>query len=184
MVIISGYRLEYNQKNDIFVNSEEDSVCPLCGSPLKRRDSRRRVHRTAGGKKQWYLINRLKCTNKKCHKLHNELPDCIVPYKQYGEEIIEDVIEEVITPDDLETEDYPCEETMNHWKWWLEQNKANIDGQMKSVAHHLLDLSTEFLKSGDSLLEELRKKINPGWLSVVVRFIYNSGGRIEPCPTG
>ena len=38
------------------------------------------------------------------------------PYKHYGTEIIEDVVDEVVGPDDLGIEDYPCEETMKHWK--------------------------------------------------------------------
>ncbi|MGN0351332.1 MAG: DUF6431 domain-containing protein [Roseburia sp.] len=165
-----------------FVISEEDTICPECGSPLCRRDKKLRVHKEAGGRKSWFAINRLKCTNEKCRRLHNELPDCIVPYKHYGADIIEDVIDGVRTSDDLETEDYPCEATMKHWKWWMTLNEANINGQMKSVLHHLLDLNTEFLKSGESLLKELKGLISPGWLSVVARFLYNSGGRIEPYP--
>lgn len=147
-----------------------------------KRDKRRRIKREAGGKKTWLIINRLKCTNKECGKLHCELPDCLVPYKHYEVELIEDVIDGVRTSDDLETEDYPCEGTMNHWKWWMHHNEANINGQMRSMLHRLLDLSTEFLKSTDSLLEELRKRISHGWLSAVTRFIYNAGGRIEPYP--
>lgn len=170
------------RKTIFFVISEEDTVCPECRSPLCRRDKKRRIHREAGGRKRWFIINRLKCTNEKCGKLHSELPDCIVPHKHYGAEIIEDVIDEVRTSDDLETEDYPCEGTMKHWKWWMSRNEANIDGQMRSVLHHFMDLDTGFLKSGDSLLKGLREKISPGWLPVVTRFLYNSGGRIEPCP--
>ena len=172
------------RKMIFFVISEEDTVCPECGSPLCRRDKKRRVHKEAGGRKRWFVINRLKCTNEKCGRLHNELPDCMVPYKHYGTEIIEDVVDEVIGPDDPGTEDYPCEATMRHWKWWISRNEANINGQMRSVLHHLLDLNTEFLKSGESLLRELRERISPGWLSVIIRFLYNSGGRIEPYPVG
>lgn len=40
-----------------------------------------------------FVINHLKCTNEKCRRLHNELPDCMVSYKHYGTEIIEDVID-------------------------------------------------------------------------------------------
>lgn len=106
----------------------------------------------------------------------------MVPYKHYGADIIEDVVDGVRTADDLETEDYPCEATMKHWKWWIKKNETNVSGQMKSMLQHLLDLDIGFLKSGDSLLEGLRERISPGWLSVVVRFIYNCGGRIEPYP--
>ena len=46
----------------------------------------------------------------------------MVPYKHYGSGIIEDVVDDVLGPDDPGTEDYPCEATMNHWKWWLSHN--------------------------------------------------------------
>ena len=140
------------------------------------------MHKEAGGKKSWFAINRLKCTNEKCRRLHNELPDCMIPYKHYGSDIIEDVVDEVVGPDDPGTENYPCEATMKHWKWWMLHNEANINGQMRSMLHHLMDLDVEFLKSSESLLKELRERISPGWLSVVTRFLYNSGGRIEPYP--
>lgn len=38
MVIISKYRLEYNKEKIFLVISEEDTICPECGSPLCRRD--------------------------------------------------------------------------------------------------------------------------------------------------
>lgn len=180
MVIISKYRVE--RKEEIFVISEESSLCPECGSSLCKRDRRKRVYKEEGGKKSWYSIRRLKCTNEKCGRLHNELPDCFVPFKHYSSKIIENVVDEAVGPDDLETEDYPCEGTMNHWKWWMLHNEANINGQMRSVLHHLADLDTEFLKSCDSILEGLKERITNGWLGIVVRFIYNSGGRIEPYP--
>ena len=182
MVIISKYRLEHNKEKIFLVISEEDTICPECGSPLCRRDRKLRVHKEAGGKKSWFAINRLQCTNEKCRRLHNELPDCMIPYKHYGSDIIEDVVDEVVGSDDLGTEDYPCEGIMKHWKWWISQNEANIGGQMRSMLHHLMDFDIKFLKSSDSLLKELKGRISPGWLSVVTRFIYNSGGRIEPYP--
>ena len=165
-----------------FVISEEDTICPVCGSPLCKRDKKLRVHKEAGGKKSWFAINRLKCSNEHCNRLHNELPDCLIPYKHYGTAIIEDVLDGVMGPDDLDTEDYPCEGTMNHWKWWFAHNEANINGQMKSMLHHLMDFDIKFLKSIESLLKELRERICPGWLRVVTRIIYNSGGRIDPYP--
>ena len=82
------------------INSKEESICPCCGSPLKYRDSRRRVHKIAGGDKEWYLIRRLKCTGDKCGRLHNELPDCICPYKHYDAGLIEDVADGVVSEED------------------------------------------------------------------------------------
>ena len=63
------------RKKIFLVISEEDTICPECGCPLCRRDRKLRVHKEAGGKKSWFAINRLKCTNDKCRRLHNELPD-------------------------------------------------------------------------------------------------------------
>ena len=62
----------------------------------------------------------------------------------------------------------------------MKQNEANINGQMRPMLHHLMDLDTGFLKSGEPLPEELKKRISPGWLSAVIRFIYNFGGRLNP----
>lgn len=165
-----------------FVNSEEDSHCPLCGSLLRKRDKRLRIHRLMGGDTEWYQINRLRCSNESCGRLHNELPDCISPYKHYDAGLIEDVIEEVVTEQDKDCEDYPCEQTMHHWKYWMSRNEDHIDGQMKSTADRLLDLGTEFARSKDSLLQELKKRISPGWLKAVNQFLYNTGGGMIPNP--
>lgn len=80
------------------------------------------MHKIAGGDKEWYLIRRLKCTGNKCGRLHNELPDCLFPYKHYDAGLIEDVADGVVSEEDTETEDYPCDGTMKHWRWWLLQN--------------------------------------------------------------
>lgn len=104
------------------------------------------------------------------------------PYKHYDAGLIEDVVDGVVSGDDLEIENYPCEGTMNHWKWWMKMNGQNIEGQIRSSAHRFLDFGDGLLKSIGSLLEELRKRISPGWLKVAARFIYNSGRRLEPYP--
>lgn len=164
------------------INSKEDSICPCCGNPLKYRDSRLRVHKIAGGDKEWYQIRRLRCSNDKCGRLHNELPDCICPYKHYDAGLLEDVADGVVSEEDAETEDYPCEGTMKHWRWWLQMNEKNMEGQIRLAAHRFLDFDEKFLKSRSSLLGELKERISPGWLKAAVRAVYNSGGRIEPEP--
>ena len=136
----------------------------------------------AGGRKEWYLIRRLKCSNDKCRRLHNELPDFICPYKHYDAGLIEDVVDLVVSEEDTETEDYPCEGTMKHWKWWAQRNERNMEGQIRLAVHRFLFFDEEFLKSEYSLLKKLKERISPGWLKTVIRVIYNSGGRIEPNP--
>lgn len=88
----------------------------------------------------------------------------------------------MVSEEDMETEDYPCEGTMKHWRWWLRMNEKNMEGQIRAAAHRFLDMDGRFLKSGSSLLGELRERISPGWFKAAVRAIYNSGGRIEPYP--
>ena len=140
------------------------------------------MHKVAGGGKERYLIRRLKCSNGICGRLHNELPDCICPYKHYDAGLIEDVADGVVSEEDRETEDYPCMGTMKHWRWWLQMNEKNMEGQVREAAHRFLDLGGGFLKSRASLLEQMKERISPGWLKAAARVIYNSGGRIEPYP--
>lgn len=50
-----------------------------------------------------------------CNSIHREIPPEILPFKQYEKEIVEGVIEGLITSDTLGFEDYPCEMTMKRW---------------------------------------------------------------------
>jgi len=68
---------------------------------------------------------------------------------------------------------------MKKWKHWLIANQLRIDGYLKSIGYHLPGFSEELLKSGMSLLEELRRS-NERWLETILRFIYNSGGFLVP----
>ena len=97
-----------------------------------------------------FLIRRLKCSS--CGKLHRELPDCLVPYKHYASEVISGVLDGIVTPEDDDSADYPCEMTMRRWHYWLEANRIRIDGYLKSTGCRLLGFSTELLESRVPLL--------------------------------
>lgn len=90
------------------------TICPKCGGKLKYYDSVKRFIRTKYGHKKKVLIRRLRCTN--CHAMHRELPEFIFPYKQYEADIIEAVLDSIITSNTLGYEDYPCELTMSRWR--------------------------------------------------------------------
>lgn len=90
------------------------STCPNCGGKLKYYDSVPRVVRDKGRVTEWVLIRRMRCES--CERLHRELPVYIFPYKQYKAEIIQGVIEGIITCETLGYEDYPCEITMTRWR--------------------------------------------------------------------
>lgn len=162
-----------------FVESRDVCLCPGCQSSLQHRDYRLRIMKQEGGERKEIRIERLQCINKGCRRLHNALPDCLVPYKHYASEVISGVLDEVISPDDPEAEDYPCEATMLRWKHWLMANRLRIDGYLKSIGHRLLCFSQELLSSRISLLEKIRLS-NDCWLEAILRMIYNSGGFLTP----
>ena len=97
-----------------FVESSENSpICPFCQGNLCYRDSRPRIRKKEGGRKEQLMIRRVRGSN--CHSYHNELPDCLVPYKHYETEVISGVLDKIITPEDLDSEDYPSFGTMFRW---------------------------------------------------------------------
>ena len=88
------------------------------------------------------------------------------------------MIEETITEDDVVEMDYPSLMTIRVWMEWFQRNTSNIEGLIRSAVYRFFEFKYEFLKSKESLLEELRKRICPGWLGLIHRLIYNSGGFI------
>ncbi len=132
-----------------------------------------------GGEKKTFRIERMKCTNNGCNRLHNALPDCVAPYKHYASGIIAGVLDGIITPDDAEDEGYPCEATMLRWKHWLMVNRLRIEAYLKPVGYCLPGGDKEMLLSGVSLPETLRAS-NGCWLEAILRMIYNLGGFLEP----
>lgn len=93
--------------------SNDALTCPKCKGQLKYYDSVRRIVRTKSRITKWIKIRRLRCSE--CGILHRELPDSIFPYKQYEAEVIQGVLDGLITFETLGYEDYPCEMTMARW---------------------------------------------------------------------
>ena len=87
-----------------------------------------------------------------------------------------------LTTDDLKYENYPCEKTVERWRAWLEQNRTDIDGFMKSAGYRLLGYGEELLYSTVSLLKQMMCSVD-NWLGIILRIIYNSGGRLQPFPS-
>ena len=83
--------------------------------------------------------------------------------------MISGVIDGIVTPDDEESEDYPCLATMLRWLVWFRANLLNIEGLLRKATN----LSLADLPS--SLLDTLRAN-NQRWLETALRIIYNSGG--------
>ncbi len=94
--------------------SDNETTCPNCGGVLKYYDKVPRIIRTKNRITSHIEIRRLKCVG--CGALHRELPNSILPYKQYEAELIRGVLEGLITCETLGYEDYPCEVTMRRWR--------------------------------------------------------------------
>ena len=73
-----------------------------------------------------------------CHSYHTELPDCLVPYKHYEAEVISGVLDEVVRPENLDSEDYPSFSTMRRWMQWFVENLTRIEGYLRTAGFHLL----------------------------------------------
>jgi hypothetical protein len=100
----------------------------------------------------------------------------VVPYKHYETETISGVLEEIVTPADADSENYPSETTMERWKEWYRQNKANMEGHLQRISYRLgLDNGGSAIR----LLEYL-KSTTEKWLEAILRVIYNSGGYLAP----
>lgn len=88
--------------------------CPDCGGNLRYYDKVTRVVRTKRRQTDWVELRRMRCD--RCGKVHREIPDYILPYKQYEADLIQGVMEGLITTDTYGYEDYPCEITMIRWR--------------------------------------------------------------------
>lgn len=157
-------------------------ICPCCGGILQYRDSRKRIRKLGGGKSEYLQIRRLFCSH--CRRLHVELPDCLVPHKHYDARIIADVLDERITQDTLEYEDYPCAATMQRWIRWFEDNRANIEGFLQravaAAGKALSSLRCQSWLESLSTLKSIRSADH--WLKVILRTVYNSGGALLASP--
>lgn len=92
---------------------EGEISCPVCSGELKYYDHVHRIMKGKEGTKQIIEVRRMQC--KKCHKIHRELPDEILPYLHYERDIVVGVYNGWITPETLGFEDYPSETTMSRW---------------------------------------------------------------------
>ena len=174
MISVSDYSLMHNEGDDFFVKSNGNPPpCPKCRGQLEYRDRKRRIMRLEGAEKQWILIRRFRCTG--CCRYHNELPDCLVPFKHYKTEIIAGVLDGIVTPEDLDSEDYPCMDTMLLWLCWFQLNQERIEGYLRTIAYELSDGKLSVLHSDLSLLKWFRLHAR-NWLERIIHSIYNSGG--------
>lgn len=153
-----------------FVRSKEQSVCPCCGEKLKVIGSRHRGCIKDSGEKMDLIIRRLICV--KCHRIHHELPDILIPYKRYRTESIEAVLSEKSTEITVAAD----ESTIRSWRIWFQSMCNYFLGCLLSVT---IRYGKEFVEEKSSLPESKLQRIwqyvgdAPGWLARLVRPIVN-----------
>lgn len=158
-------------------SNEAAPPCPTCGGNLQYRDSRQRICRHEGGARDTLVIRRFRCAE--CNRHHNELPDCVVPYKHYDTEVISGVLDGVVSADDSDSEDYPVEITMQRWLQWYKDNRSRMEGYLRNAAYLVLEDTALVYETLESYLEAIQKS-TIRWLESVIRIIYNSGGYLCP----
>lgn len=178
MIIITNYQLlSDEEENLICVSRESTAVCPICGALLCPRDSRKRIMKNYGGICTYIRIRRMKCHA--CGKLHHELPDILVPYKHYAAEVIENVVDEIVTSASRIAEDYPGEETMKRWKRWIQRNIHHLETCLNQILSEHQSVAflkaSKYLKSIHYVSLELLRQEGAGWLSAITGIIYRCG---------
>ncbi|WP_281250313.1 DUF6431 domain-containing protein [Virgibacillus siamensis] len=152
-----------------FVRSAEINHCPCCEGPLIVAGSRRRVWYRHSGDKAKLIIRRLFC--ERCHKIHHELPDLLVPYKRYGTESIEQVLDDQLI-------DVPADEsTLGRWREWFRNWGPYAVGCFNSIIRRFqLDLPVGSTSDPPrTVLQRIGRNGESfvGWLAKVVRPIVN-----------
>ena len=89
MVPAERYSLKYDREREGFVvQSWQQQRCPNCSAPLSGYDLRRRKSIDTEGRSQIVYVRRLRCAG--CGRLHTEIPDFMLPYKQYTKAAVEE----------------------------------------------------------------------------------------------
>lgn len=166
----------------MFLPDSSEYLCPVCKEGnLIFRDYCTRIARHEDGEVEKIRIPRHQCDNPRCQRLHRMLPDFLVPFKHYTEDVISDAVNDRL--DLTLINDAPSPVTILRWKRWIQLNSIDIDGQLRSIGHRELDFSKELLNSGVSLLRELMRSIPYGWLRTILCMLYNSGAAMIPVYT-
>lgn len=133
--------------------------------------SRKRKLTNGGGDRRILVIRRLRCVQ--CRKIHHELPECIVPYKRYESECVEQVITEseatlAVAADDA---------TLRRWKIWFLAQSCYLLGALESIAirFHQNPVEKSSVPSQSAHLG-IGHYVGdaPGWLARIVRPVVNS----------
>lgn len=154
-----------------FVRCAELVPSPCCGETLSVIGSRKRKVINENGEHRLLVIRRLRCSQ--CRKIHHELPDCIVPYKRYESECIEQVVSEPAQPPAVAADDA----TLRRWKRWFQEQTAYLLGALRSIA---IRFHQDPAEESSGFLQTVHHPFGhfvgdaPGWLARIVRPVANA----------
>ena len=80
----------YAKKNYYVIKTDNENKCPDCMQTMKIIGSRKRIVKDIIGEQYVFSLRRMKC--EKCNVIHIEIPDCIIPHKQYSKDAINTAI--------------------------------------------------------------------------------------------
>jgi len=154
-----------------FVRSMEKSICPLCQGELKVIGSRKRRVINDDGERITLIIRRLRCRNEQCRRIHHELPDIIIPFKQHTTDTYEKII--------IGVEDVAPAEESTIWrirKWFRKSADALSGGLLGTYVIVTKDFAVGLSTLPQSMLERIFFFVgkDPGWLKKVVRILVNN----------
>lgn len=78
--------------------------------------------------------------------------------------------DEIVGPDDMDSENFPSEKSMERWHHWSIFNRMNMEGHIRSSGHRILGYDEELLSSTMSLLSHIRSSIPDIWLKIILRY--------------
>jgi hypothetical protein len=131
---------------------------------------RRRKLLDGVGEARILMIRRLRCSG--CLKVHHELPDCIVPYKRYEAECIEQVVTESESLLTVAVDD----STVYRWKRWFAVMSAYLLDTLNAIANRYPEIPVESPSALSQSAHQKNGRVStdpPGWLARVVRPVVN-----------
>lgn len=143
---------------------------PCCGEELRVIGSRKRKIVSGGGDHRLLVIRRMRCSQ--CRKIHHELPECIVPYKRYESECLEQVVSKSETASTVAADDA----TLRRWKDWFQEQSTYLLGALRSIVirFHQNPVEKSSVPS-QSAHQDFGHYVGdaPGWLARIVRPVVN-----------
>ena len=76
----------YTKKNYYIIICDEENLCPDCERKMKIIGSRKRTVKDISGEEYIFSLRRMRC--EECHIIHTEIPNCMIPHKQYSKDAI------------------------------------------------------------------------------------------------